>query len=73
MAKSPNGDYESAIGDEVGHPDTIFTDLVENKASVHTSCSKCLQVGDTVGKKGNLWTITSITEKADKVGTLCSN
>lgn len=53
---SPMGDTVTAIGDEVGTPDTVFTDIYDNQVAIRTACDKCIKVGDLV--KG--WTITEI-------------
>jgi hypothetical protein len=55
---SPDGDEVSAIGDEIGVPDTVLTDINDNQVVIKTDCSKCIQVGDNV--KG--WTITEIVD-----------
>jgi ligand-binding SRPBCC domain-containing protein len=55
---SPSGDLVSAIGDDVGHPETVFTDALDNQVIIHTSCSRCLYVGQVI----NGWTITTLID-----------
>jgi hypothetical protein len=55
---SPTGDSVTAIGDEVGHPETVFTDMSGSKVVIHTSCSRCLTVGQVI----NGWTITNLVD-----------
>jgi hypothetical protein len=57
-ATSPMGDSVTAIGDEVGHPETVFTDIYDNQVVVHTSCSRCLYIGQVI----NGWTITELVD-----------
>jgi len=66
--QSPAGDLVSAVGDEVGHPETVFTDIYDNQIVIHTSCSKCLYVGQVISG----WTITELVEYADQTGTLAA-
>jgi len=56
--ESPAGEEVTAIGDEVGHPDTVFVDSEESSVKIHTSCSKCIYVGQSI--KG--WIITDIVD-----------
>lgn len=56
--QSSAGEEVTAIGDEIGHPNTVFTDSEENNVKIHTSCSRCIEVGDV--KDG--WTITEIVD-----------
>ncbi len=55
---SPAGEEVTAIGDEVEHPNTKFVDSEENSVKIHTSCSKCIYVGQEVDG----WTITEIVD-----------
>jgi hypothetical protein len=55
---SPIGDLVTAVGDEVGSPDTVFTDVEDNQIAIKTDCNKCIKVGDVT--KG--WAITYILE-----------
>jgi len=48
----------TAVGDEVGHPNTVFTDVYDNKIAIHTSCSRCIYVGQEIDR----WTITEIID-----------
>ncbi|MGA1823370.1 MAG: hypothetical protein ACMUIP_01815 [bacterium] len=65
--KSPEGNEISAIGDDIGHPNTLFTDC-EYQVEIHTSCSKCLYEGQIIDG----WEILEIdddgtlAEKCDK-------
>jgi len=56
--KSPTGDSVTQIGDNVKHPNTVFTDDSDNQVAIHTSCSRCIQVGDVIDG----WNITDIIE-----------
>jgi hypothetical protein len=55
---SPQNDSVSAAGDQVGHPDTTFTDIYDNTVSIHTSCSRCIYEGQEI--EG--WTILEIID-----------
>ena len=55
---SPNGDTVTAIGDEIGTPDTVFTDVYDANIAIHTKCDKCIKAGDVI--KG--WTIIDIID-----------
>ena len=66
--KSATEQMITAIGDEVLHPNTVFTDTYEEKIAMHTSCSKCLVVGQEIDG----WTITEITEREGYEGTLAA-
>ncbi len=56
--ESPAGEEMTAIGDEVEHPNTEFVDSKENSIKIHTSCSKCIYVGqETDG-----WTIIDLVD-----------
>ena len=48
----------SAIGDEVGYPDTMLTDMLDSQVAIKTTCNQCIKVGDVI--KG--WTITTIVD-----------
>ena len=48
----------SAVGDQVGHPDTTFTDIYDNTVAIHTSCSRCIYEGQEIGG----WTILEIID-----------
>ena len=61
-----NGDIESIVGDKVKHPNSVFTDSEGNQVAIHTSCSKCLMVGQVIDG----WTITEIIEREGYEGTL---
>jgi tetratricopeptide (TPR) repeat protein len=67
---SPNGDYVTAEGDDVGHPETTFTDFEDTSVTVHTSCSRCLYVGQII--EG--WNITYVKEYdgSTKLAEKCS-
>ena len=65
---SPNNDTVTASGaDEVG-TNTAFTDSEDATVVIHTSCSRCIYVGQVI--EG--WTITEIDEYDDKIGTLAA-
>ncbi|MDP2750876.1 MAG: right-handed parallel beta-helix repeat-containing protein [Nanoarchaeota archaeon] len=53
---SPSGDYVTAIGDEVGYPNTAMTDIYGNKVSVNTNCNKCIAEGQLI----NGWKVTAV-------------
>ena len=55
---SPQNDSVSAVGDQVGHPDTTFTDIYDNTVAIHTSCSRCIYEG----KEIEGWTIVEIID-----------
>ncbi len=55
---SPAGDTVTAVGDAVGHPITVFTDIDGSQIAIHTSCSRCVYVGQMIDG----WTITDIAE-----------
>jgi len=58
--KSPSNVVVTKVDGEVGHPNTLFEDGGD-EVYVHTSCSKCLEVG--MGVDG--WTITAIVDNGD--------
>ena len=55
---SPQNDSVSAVGDQVGHPNTTFTDIYDNTVAIHTSCSRCIYEGQEI--EG--WTILEIID-----------
>ena len=65
----PDQEIIELFGSDIGHPDTVVSIQAGSSATFHTSCSQCLQCGQT-DASGN-FTITGLSDATGKMTAKC--
>lgn len=67
----PDQEVLSLFGGDIGHPETTLITTAGPSATFHTSCSQCLQCGQT--DVSGEFTITEISDATGKMTSRCGN